>query len=69
MKEEEQRYVREAIDHLPARYSQVMELRYIHQHPYQEISVALDKPLNTVGTLINRAKRLMQELLQDQKPQ
>ncbi len=69
MQEEEQRYVREAIDQLPARYRQVMELRYIHQHSYQEISVALDKPLNTVGTLINRAKRLMQELLQDQKPQ
>lgn len=68
IQEEEQRRVREAIDQLPEKYRQVMELRYVQQNSYQEISIALDKPLNTVGTLINRAKRLMTELLEDQRP-
>lgn len=66
--EEEQRKVRAAIDQLPDKYRQVMELRYVKQQSYQEISKTLDKPLNTVGTLINRAKRMLGELLHDQRP-
>lgn len=58
-KEEEQKEVRAAINTLPEKYRRVLELRYLQEYSYQEISKALGKPINTVGTLINRAKKLM----------
>ncbi len=57
IKEEDGGVVREAINSLPAKYKEVMELRYLKQQSYEEISEKLDKPINTVGTLINRAKK------------
>ena len=54
---EDQIMVREAIEKLPAKYQEVMDLRYLQQQSYEEISKRLDKPINTVGTLINRAKK------------
>lgn len=62
-REEEQKSVRAAIDALPEKYREVMERRYIKQQSYQEISTALGKPINTVGTLINRAKKQMEAML------
>lgn len=62
-REEEQKSVREAIDSLPDKYREVMERRYLKQQSYQEISAALGKPINTVGTLINRAKKQMENHL------
>lgn len=59
-REEEQGMVREAINRLPAKYRDVMERRYLKQQSYQEISEALGKPINTIGTLINRAKKQVQ---------
>jgi len=57
IREEEGSVVREAIESLPEKYKEVMELRYLKQQSYEEISKKLDKPINTVGTLINRAKK------------
>lgn len=57
--QEEQVAVRKAINTLPKKYKQVMELRYLQQKSYEEIAEKLDKPINTVGTLINRAKKKM----------
>jgi RNA polymerase sigma-70 factor (ECF subfamily) len=54
---EAQKLVREAIQTLPNKYQEVMEMRYLDQLSYDEISKKLDKPVNTVGTLINRAKK------------
>lgn len=53
--------VDEAIDRLPVKYKQVLLLRYYSEKSYEEISEILQKPVNTVGTLINRAKRKMAE--------
>lgn len=61
---EEQKNIRAAIDQLPEKYRDVMERRYLKQQSYHEISNALGKPVNTVGTLINRAKKQMEALLQ-----
>lgn len=61
VQQEEQKEVRLAISALPEKYRRVLELRYLHEYSYQEISKALGKPINTVGTLINRAKKLMLE--------
>jgi RNA polymerase sigma-70 factor, ECF subfamily len=49
--------VHQAIDKLPEKYKEVMELRYLQDKSYDEIGEKLDKPINTVGTLINRAKK------------
>jgi len=51
----------EAINNLPIKYKQVLILRYYSEKSYEEISEILQKPVNTVGTLINRAKRKMAE--------
>jgi len=53
--------VDEAINKLPIKYKQVLILRYYSEKSYEEISEILQKPVNTVGTLINRAKKKMAE--------
>ncbi|OGI34332.1 MAG: hypothetical protein A2259_02580 [Candidatus Moranbacteria bacterium RIFOXYA2_FULL_43_15] len=59
--------VNAAIDRLPAKYKQVLLLRYYSDNSYEEISEILDRPVNTVGTLINRAKRKLAEELKNLK--
>lgn len=57
VKKEEQELIRQAIADLPEKYQEVMEMRYLDQLSYEEISEKIDRPVNTVGTLINRAKK------------
>jgi RNA polymerase sigma-70 factor, ECF subfamily len=59
--------VGQAIDRLPFRYKQVLVLRYYSDKSYEEISEILDKPINTVGTLINRAKKKIATELRNSK--
>lgn len=54
--------VNNAIKALPEKYQQVLKLRYFKELTYDEIAVAINKPLNTVGTLINRAKKKLLEV-------
>ncbi|EKE11397.1 MAG: RNA polymerase sigma factor SigW [uncultured bacterium] len=51
--------VDQVINKLPFKYKQVLLLRYYSEKSYEEISEILQKPINTVGTLINRAKKKM----------
>lgn len=52
-----------ALEKIPFKYKQVLVLRYYSDKSYEEISDILGKPMNTVGTLISRAKqKLSQEL-------
>jgi RNA polymerase sigma-70 factor, ECF subfamily len=53
--------VDQAINRLPIKYKQVLLLRYFSEKSYEEISEILVKPVNTVGTLINRAKKKLSE--------
>lgn len=59
MREETKKEVNETIDRLPFKYKQVLLLRYYSDKSYEDISEILGKPINTVGTLINRAKKKM----------
>ncbi len=59
IREETRTEVDEAINRLPFKYKQVLTLRYYSDKSYEEISEILGKPINTVGTLINRAKKKM----------
>ncbi|MCX6763296.1 MAG: RNA polymerase sigma factor [Candidatus Moranbacteria bacterium] len=67
-RKEERNKVNEAIEKLPQKYQQVLLLRYFNNNSYEEISRIIDKPLNTVGTLLNRAKkRLLEEIMKERK--
>ena len=57
----------DALDMLPAKYKKILLLRYFNEYSYQKIGEILDKPVNTVGTLINRAKRKLVEVIQEKK--
>jgi len=63
LRKETGKEVNEALDKIPFKYKQVLVLRYFSDKSYEEISEILGKPMNTVGTLISRAKqKLSQEL-------
>jgi len=51
------------IDSLPFKYKEVLILKFVENKDYREISDILHKPMGTIATLINRAKKsLNQEL-------
>ena len=50
----------DALKKLPDKYREVLEMRYFAEKSYDEIGKVLKKPVNTVGTLINRAKKKLE---------
>ncbi len=51
------------INQLPLKYKDVLILKFVEGKDYQEISDIMRKPMGTIATLINRAKKsLKQEL-------
>lgn len=57
----------QSIDTLPLKYKEVLLLKFIEGKDYQQISDILRKPIGTIGTLINRAKKkLLQEIEKNQ---
>lgn len=56
--------MQEALERLPEKYKQVLMLRYYYDKSYEEMSKALGKPVNTVGTLLNRAKKKLMEVIE-----
>lgn len=57
MSKELRKEMEDALKKLPDKYKEVLEMRYFSEKSYEEISKALKKPVNTIGTLINRAKK------------
>lgn len=54
------------INRLPLKYKEVLILKFIENKDYKEISDILHKPMGTIATLINRAKKsLKQELFKE----
>jgi RNA polymerase sigma-70 factor (ECF subfamily) len=51
---------------LDFKYSEVLILRFLEDKSYEEISDILKKPIGTVATLINRAKKEFKKLLDKQ---
>lgn len=47
---------------MDAKYRDILELKYLEEKDYNEISDILRKPIGTVGTLINRAKKQFKEI-------
>jgi len=65
LRKEQGQEVEKAIRQIPFKYRQVLVLRYYSDKSYEEISEILGKPVNTVGTLINRAKRKLAEEMRE----
>jgi len=49
--------INEVLSQLKTNYREVLVLRFLEEKSYEEISDILRKPIGTVGTLINRAKK------------
>jgi RNA polymerase sigma-70 factor (ECF subfamily) len=64
MSRELEEEVKQAIGKLPMKYRKVLTLRYYLDKSYKEISVIIDKPQNTVGTLLNRAKKKLLRIIE-----
>lgn len=61
------REAEKALDRLPEKYREVLVLRYFLDKSYEEISEILGKPVNTVGTLLNRAKKKLLKVIDFEK--
>lgn len=55
--------IKGALNQLPFKYREVIILRYMEDKDYQDISDILKKPVNTIGTLLNRAKSQLKIIL------
>ena len=61
------REIDQALEKLPKKYQQVLKLRYFQEYSYEDIGKMLGKPVNTIGTLINRAKKKLLEVVAGQR--
>lgn len=53
--------VRAVLNEMDERYKEVLVLKFLEEKDYKEISDILEKPMGTVATLINRAKKQFKE--------
>lgn len=53
----EKQAVRDIITKLPEKYREILVLFYLEEKSYEEISDILQMSVNTVGTLVHRAKK------------
>jgi len=58
-----------AMDDLPKKYQEILKMRYFQEKSYEDISLVLKKPVNTVGTLINRAKKKLLDVVKQKNSQ
>lgn len=55
--------MQEALSRLPEKYREVLKLRYFSEKSYNDIGRIIGSPVNTVGTLINRAKKKLMTII------
>ena len=56
--------IKEILSKMDKKYSEVLVLKFLEEKDYKEISDILAKPMGTVATLINRAKKQFKEELE-----
>ena len=54
------------VNQLDLKYKEVIILKYLENKTYEEISDIIKKPTNTVGTLINRAKKQLNNIIKNE---
>ena len=57
-------HIRTALDTLDSTYRDVLVLKFLEDKDYREISDILQKPMGTVATLINRAKKQLRKRIE-----
>lgn len=55
------------LDKLDPKYREVLVLKFFEEKDYSEMSDILKKPMGTIATLVNRAKKKFAELAEEQK--
>lgn len=55
------------LDRLDSKYREVLVLKYFEEKDYNEMSDILKKPMGTIATLVNRAKKKFAELAEFEK--
>ena len=53
------------IQGLPDNYRKVAELRFIKDYAYEDIAEELQLPLGTVKTRINRARKMLEKIVEN----
>ena len=61
-KKEIAKIVKECLNEMPVLYREPLSLYFLEKNSYNEISDILRIPIGTVGTRINRAKKLMKKI-------
>jgi len=56
--------VRRVISEMDPKYREVLVLKFLEEKDYKEISDILQKPLGTVATLVNRAKKQFKKIIE-----
>lgn len=64
MQQERYDQVLKAIEAIPALYREPFVLRHLEGASYQEIAELLDMPIDTVGTRLVRARKLLKDQLE-----
>ena len=67
IRKQRKKIITHAIENLPKKYRQVIEMRHIEELSYQEIADELDLPLGTVKAHIFRAREMLYKALKDKK--
>lgn len=63
-RQEQQKTIRRVLRRMDKKYREVLVLKFLEEKDYKEISDILQKPLGTVATLLNRAKKEFKKLSQ-----
>lgn len=69
IKEETKKHLQKAIELLPEKYQDIVDLRFFEDKSYDEIADILAIPPGTVAIRINRLKKQLQEILKDYERQ
>lgn len=65
LKQQRGRYLKMALDRLPQKYRQLVELRYFEELSYEEVAEKTKLPLGTVKAQLFRARELLLEEMKD----
>jgi RNA polymerase sigma-70 factor, ECF subfamily len=63
-KRDDKRVIHDLLSELDPKYKEILILRYLEELSYTEISDILKIPEGTVGTLVNRGKKRLKEILE-----
>ncbi|MFH1030882.1 MAG: RNA polymerase sigma factor [bacterium] len=60
-------HIQKVLSRMDEKYREVLVLKFMEDKGYEEISDIIKKPIGTVGSMINKAKKIFKEKLDEQK--